>query len=188
MTLKRSTLTALVAYAAAGGYVAGIPDNTPIEKDEVDGYLKGLKQLHPAEYETLMAAEAPAPAVPAAEKKKPGRPKRVDRVEPAAAPPEILSTGKPTPLEQSILDTIPLVTTRNRFRDADGQYHDLELFSTHPKHGNVFRFPVPSDIREFKVKGQTFKADLVTLRGDPDGTTNGVANSKLLVIAELMDI
>lgn len=75
---------------------------------------------------------------------------------------------------------------RARFKNEDGHMVELETLSYSDKWGTVYVLKEEKELVTVTVKGQPVEVDLVKLRRDPDGMTNGYANSKLMILAEAL--
>lgn len=202
MKIKKSILDALVEFARRNGKMSNVAMALEIEDEEVPGYLAGLKQLHREVYDTWIKPEAVTPPPPVEEKPAKGKPGRKARPAPEPeeeAPPPAKGGAiviqheedESTTIKEAVgllgqKVTVPAPETSYRLKDKDGQLHPLEVFSNTPR-GIIFIVPEPKDIRSVTLRGKTFDVDLVSLRRDPDGMTEGFANSKLLVVAEMND-
>lgn len=206
MKIKKSILDALVEFARRNGKMSNVAMALEIEDEEVPGYLAGLKQLHREVYDAWIKPEAVTPPPPVEEKPAKGKPGRKAKPAPEPeeeAPPSVKEGAVVIHHEEEEPPTIkeavgllgqkvtnppaPAAGTIYRLRNKDGQLVPLEFFSSHPVHGVTLIMPEPKDIRSVTLRGKTFDVDLVSLRRDPDGMTEGFANSKLLVVAEMND-
>lgn len=200
-----ATYKRLVDFASKKGSISLIA--TVISNSDpavIQAYLEHMKQNDPALYKTWARGYKPpaaepeeedddllGPVKPPVRKSKTAPPGEEDTagLDELLSPPAQKKVMRTVTTENNPVNLVPGVTTpipeKFKLRQPDGTTVELEVFSRHPVHGYFLRHILPKDIRTLIIKGKPMEVDLLPLRRDPDGMTNGIANSKLLAAAEL---